>query len=165
MLVNIPCFVKVWRATYLNWSKVTRTRAPRQVEQLARDPRSSWALLTEWKWMLITDVNILETDERLQRRVTDPSPVSSKLLQLHADGPHFDTPDVLGQGSVGRGSRGFLTPLAASSDPLRGLLYKISVGNDYIHSVWTPPHTWTLRSEGAGLPDQAQDLSGPARGD
>jgi hypothetical protein len=46
------------------------------------------------------------------------------------------------QGSAGRGGGGgqgvFFTPLAASPGPLRELLDKISFGNRYLNSVWTP---------------------------
>ena len=48
--------------------------------------------------------------------------------------------DVPGQGSAGRGSRGFLTPLAASPDPLREPRYTLCVD---------PPHTRPLWSAGA----------------
>ena len=44
-------------------------------------------------------------------------------------------------------SRGFLTPLAACPDPLRGSLYKRPLGNCCLNSAWTP-HTRSLWSPG-----------------
>ena len=52
-----------------------------------------------------------------------------------------------------RGSRGFLSPLAASIDALREPRYNLSLGNRSIPSVWTPPHTRALRTPGRD-PDQ-----------
>ena len=51
------------------------------------------------------------------------------------------------QGSAdSRGSRSFLE---ASLDPLRESRFKTSVGIRCLNSVWTPPHTRTLRTSGA----------------
>ena len=48
---------------------------------------------------------------------------------------------VLSGAPQAAGSRGFLSPLAASPTVLRASLHQVSLGNCYIDSAWTPSHS------------------------
>jgi hypothetical protein len=64
-----------------------------------------------------------------------------KLLLVDYPLPARESEIVTGGASQAGGSRGFLTPLAPlapSCDPLRESLYKNSLGNCDVTSVWTP---------------------------
>jgi hypothetical protein len=56
--------------------------------------------------------------------------------------------DVVNRAPQAGGSRGFFDPLGASPDPLKELLYTLSLGNRYINSCVGLPHTRPLRRPG-----------------
>ena len=55
----------------------------------------------------------------------------------------------------------FLPPWRAAPDPLRNSLFKVSLGNRYLSSVWTFPHTRPLRTPGQHAAGQDRDCPGP----